>query len=204
MTVCEHVVEKVEPMDSLDNVDLDVAEILENISRSKNSFYLPVTLWVHGKKVQTEALVDSGATTNFIDKTFVEQNHLVTNKLASPYNVLNADGTPNVAGRITDYVRAYVEIGSHKSTHYLFVTHLGNKNMMIGYSYLHQHNPSIDWRAGEWEFTRCPDTCVDKARKTRDYEAGAEQLKLEPDLPWESSLDELGDEDMINPSIGSI
>ena len=151
--------------------------------------------------MQTEALVDSGATTNFIDKTFVEQNHLVTNKLASPYNVLNADGTPNVAGRITDYVRAYVEIGSHKSTHYLFVTHLGNKNMMIGYSYLHQHNPSIDWRAGEWEFTRCPDTCVDKARKTRDYEAGAEQLELEPDLPWESSLDELGDEDMVNPYI---
>ena len=121
-----------------------------NTSRNKkSSFNIPVTLWVYGKKVQTEALVDSGATTNFIDKTFVEQNHLVTNKLASPYNVLNADGTPNVAGRITDYVRAYVEIGSHKSTHYLFVTHLGNKNMMIGYSYLHQHNPSINWRAGE-------------------------------------------------------
>ena len=154
--------------------------------------------------MQTEALVDSGATTNFIDKTFVEQNHLVTNKLASPYNVLNADGTPNVAGRITDYVRAYVEIGSHKSTHYLFVTHLGNKNMMIGYSYLHQHNPSIDWRAGEWEFTRCPDTCVDKARKTRDYEAGAEQLELEPDLPWESSLDNLGEEDLENPYINWI
>ena len=151
--------------------------------------------------MQTEALVDSGATTNFIDKEFVIKNHLVTNKLASPYNVLNADGTPNVAGRITDYVRAYVEIGSHKSTHYLFVTHLENKNMMIGYSYLYQHNPSINWRAGEWEFTRCPDTCVNKVRKTRDYEAGAEQLELEPDLPWESSLDELGDEDMVNPYI---
>ena len=91
--------------------------------------------------MQTEALVDSGATTNFIDKEFVINNHLVTSKLASPYNVLNADGTPNVAGRITDYVHAYVEIGSHKSTHYVFVTHLGNKNMMIGYLYLHQHDP---------------------------------------------------------------
>ncbi|THU85230.1 hypothetical protein K435DRAFT_634035, partial [Dendrothele bispora CBS 962.96] len=64
--------------------------------------------------VQTEALVDSGATTNFSDKLFVERNHLVTNKLATPYNVSNADGTPNVAGQITDYVRAYVEIGTHK------------------------------------------------------------------------------------------
>ena len=51
-----------------------------NVSRNKKtSFKIPVTLWVYGKKVQTEALVDSGATTNFIDKTFVEQNHLVTN-----------------------------------------------------------------------------------------------------------------------------
>ena len=45
----------------------------------KMSFKLPVTLWVYGIKVQAEALVDSGATTNFIDYNFVKRNHLVTN-----------------------------------------------------------------------------------------------------------------------------
>ncbi|KAJ3752042.1 hypothetical protein EV360DRAFT_55914, partial [Lentinula raphanica] len=111
---------------------------LNNIARNKkSSFRLSVTLWVYGFKVQAEALVDSGATTNFIDKRYVERNHLVTNKIAQPYRVLNADGTPNVAGEIKEYVRAYVQIGSHKTIQYLYVTQLGDKDMMIGYSYLY-------------------------------------------------------------------
>ena len=46
------------------------------------------------KKVQTEALVDSGATMNFVDRVVVENNNLVMHKLANPYRVINADGTP--------------------------------------------------------------------------------------------------------------
>ena len=56
------------------------------------------------KKVQTEALVDSGATMNFVDRVVVENNNLVMHKLANPYRVINADGTPNKAGQITEYV----------------------------------------------------------------------------------------------------
>ncbi|KAF9260257.1 hypothetical protein L218DRAFT_872924, partial [Marasmius fiardii PR-910] len=69
------------------------------------------------KKVQTKALVDSGATTNFIDQRFVETNHLVTSKLAILYDVKNADGTFNISGKITEYVCAYVEIGNHKTVY---------------------------------------------------------------------------------------
>ena len=56
------------------------------------------------KKVQTEALVDSGATMNFIDRVVMENNNLVMHKLANPYCAINADGTPNKAGQITEYV----------------------------------------------------------------------------------------------------
>ena len=163
------------------------------------TFKLPVTLWVYGTKVQAEALVDSGATTNFIDKSFVERNHLVTNKLAIPYNVHNADGTPNAAGQIKEYVRAYLEIGTHKTTQYLFVTQLGDKDMMIGYSYLYKHNPEINWQTGEWVFTRCPETCGTRSHKTQMTEAETNELQL--NLPWESSLDNLGEEDTENPYI---
>jgi len=134
--------------------------------RNKTTFFkIPVTLWVYRKKVQTEALVDLGATTNFIDRVVMENNNLVTYKLANPYCVINVDGTPNKAGYITEYVQAYVEIGSYKTTQHLFVTNLGNKEMIIGYLYLYKHNPNIDWQKGQWEFTRCLDTCASKARK---------------------------------------
>ena len=59
------------------------------------SFKIPVTLWVYRKKVQTEALVDSGATTNFIDRVVIENNNLVTYKLANLYCIINVDGAPN-------------------------------------------------------------------------------------------------------------
>ena len=150
------------------------------------------------QKVQTEALVDSGATTNFVDRVIVENNNLATHKLANPYRVINADGTPNKAGQITEYVRAYVEIGSHKTTQHLFVTNLGNKEMMIGYLYLYKHNPNIDWQKDQWKFTRCLDTYASKVHKTQDVEAGANELHLEMDVSEFPSLNNIGDKNPNN------
>jgi len=80
-----------------------ILESCNNIACNKTtSFKIPVTLWVYGKKVQTEALVDSGATTNFVDRVVMENNNLVMHKLANPYCVINVDGTPNKAGQITE------------------------------------------------------------------------------------------------------
>jgi len=76
-----------------------VLESCNNIARNKTtSFKIPVTLWVYGKKVQTKALVDLGTTTNFVDKVVMENNNLVTYKLANLYCVINMDSTPNKTG----------------------------------------------------------------------------------------------------------
>ena len=82
---------------------------------------------------------------NFINRVVMENNNLVIYKLVNLYYIINADGTPNKVEYITEYIRAYVKIGLHRMTQYLFVTNLGNKKMMIGYSYLYKHNPNIDW-----------------------------------------------------------
>ena len=108
----------------------------------------------------------------------MENNNLVTYKLENLYCVINADGTPNKAEYITEYVWAYIEIGSHRTTQHLFVTNLENKEMMIGYSYLYKYNPNIDWPKYQWEFTRYLDTCASKAYKIQDVEAEANELHL--------------------------
>jgi len=69
---------------------------------------------------------------------------------------------------------------------------------MIGYSYLYKHNPTINWQKGQWKFTRCPDTYTYKAYKTRDVEAGVNELHLELDISGSPSLDNIGDEDSDN------
>jgi len=167
------------------------------------SFKIPVTLWVYGKKVQTEALVDLGATTNFVDRVVMENNNLATHKLANLYYVINVDGTSNKAGQITEYIQAYVEIESHKTTQHLFVTNLGNKEMMINYLYLYKYNPNINWQKGQWEFTRCLDTCANKVHKTRDVEAGANKLHLKMDVSGFPLLDDIGDENPVTNFIQS-
>jgi len=106
--------------ESIPSISLQKSEVVlescNNIACNKTtSFKISVTLWVYGKKVQTKALVDLKATTNFINKAVVENNNLVTYKLANPYHIINADGTPNKTGYITEYIQAYVEIGSHRT-----------------------------------------------------------------------------------------
>ena len=65
--------------------------------------------------MQVEALIDSGATTTFINVAVVEKYHLPIEKLAEPFRVINADGTSNKGGQIKYCVRGYTMIGSHGS-----------------------------------------------------------------------------------------
>ena len=83
---------------------------------------------------------------NFVNRIVIENNNLVTYKLANPYYVINVDGTSNKTEQITEYIWAYIEIGLHKTIQYLFVTNVGNKEIIIGYLYLYKHNPNIDWQ----------------------------------------------------------
>lgn len=121
-----------------DSVSVVQEILVNNVARNKkSSFHLPVTLWVYGTKVQATGLANSGATTNFIDYKLIEKKHLITNKLARLYNIQNVDETLNVVGQIGHFVRALVQIGEHKSTIYLYVADLGDKDLIIGYDYLY-------------------------------------------------------------------
>jgi len=70
--------------------------------------------------------------------------------------------------------------------------------MMIGYSYLYKHNPTINWQKGQWEFTRCLNIYTYKAHKTRDVEVGTNKLYLELDVSESPSLNNIEDEDPDN------
>jgi len=189
--------------ESIPSISLQKSEVVlescNNIACNKTtSFKISVTLWVYGKKVQTKALVDLKATTNFINKAVVENNNLVTYKLANPYHIINADGTPNKTGYITEYIQAYVEIGSHRTIQHLFVINLGNKEIIIGYSYLYKHNSNIDWQKGQWEFTRCLDIYTSKAYKIQNVKTRTNELHLKLDVSRSFLLNNIGDKDLNN------
>ena len=43
----------------------------------------------------------------------------------------------------------------HKECTVFKVCYLGKSNLIIGYTWLHKHNPEIDWETGKVEMMRC-------------------------------------------------
>jgi hypothetical protein len=70
---------------------------------------------------------------------------------------LNVDGTENKRGTIKQYVDLSFTIDGKSQTQQLFLTGLRKQRIILGFPWLQEQNPIINWRAGEfcWS-TRLP------------------------------------------------
>ena len=110
--------------------------------------YLPIKILSEtGKQIEiVEALLDSGASGKFIDQDYTQKIHAERKNLKRPIQVYNMDGTPNKKGTITQYVELELEIHERKRKHQLLVTGLGNQQIILGFTWLKEMNPIIDWK----------------------------------------------------------
>jgi hypothetical protein len=89
-------------------------------------------------------LVDSGATGNFVNAAFVQQHRLSTVPLVVPDIVKLADGSQQAAGSAVPSVA--VSLGSYTDHVDLVSLPLDGYDVILGMTWLHQYNPTIDWR----------------------------------------------------------
>jgi len=106
-----------------------------------------------------KALLDSGATRSFIDKDFVCSKGINTQTLSYNILVFNVDGFPNEAGQISKVVDVLLHYKTHSERMLLAVSGLGKQSLILGYNWLKDHNPKVDWEKEEVEMTRCPLRC---------------------------------------------
>jgi len=106
-----------------------------------------------------KALLDCGATGSFIDRDFVRSKGMNTRTLSHNISVFNVDGSPNEAGQISEVVNVVLQYKTHSERMLLAVSGLGKQNLILGYDWLKDHNPKIDWEKEEVEMTRCPLRC---------------------------------------------
>ena len=71
----------------------------------------------------------------------------------------NIDGTPNEAGSITEVVHLILHHKNHSERTVFAITGLGKQKLLLGHSWLRNHNPEIDWVKGEVKMSRCPPRC---------------------------------------------
>ncbi|KAI2655924.1 Transposon Tf2-9 polyprotein [Labeo rohita] len=119
-------------------------------SSTINRCEIPVLLGVEGVSMETIALIDSGAAGNFIDKDFVKINRLPILPCSSPVAVAALDGRPLGTGRvnhITQDLTLRLEPG-HQETIRFFVISSPQTPLILGYPWLHLHEPTISWARG--------------------------------------------------------
>jgi len=106
-----------------------------------------------------KALLDSRATGNFIDRDFVHMKDINTRSISRPIPVYNMDGSPNEAGQISEVVDVVLHYKTHSKRTLLAVSSLGKQNMILGYTWLKNHNLEVNWQTGEVQMNQCPPRC---------------------------------------------
>jgi hypothetical protein len=115
----------------------------------KKSLQLPLNIITYQKRLEDLALIDSGATNNFIDFRTVNKLGLGTRKIPRPIELYNVDGTHNQAGKIEQNVHLYIDNGQQRVLTPFFVTNLGKDRIILGYPWFEAFNPKIDWKEGK-------------------------------------------------------
>jgi Retroviral aspartyl protease len=105
------------------------------------------------------ALVDCGATGQFMDHAYVERNRLAIQKLHPAITMFNVDGSPNEAGSITEIVNAVLCYNGHTEQTSFAVTSLEKQDIILGFTWPQENNPEINWQAHKVLMSHCPDKC---------------------------------------------
>jgi hypothetical protein len=76
-------------------------------------------------------------------------------KLTQPILVFNIDGTANTEGSISEVAELLLHYNGHSKRALFCVTRLGRQNLILGHTWLKDHNPEVDWRTGKVEMSHC-------------------------------------------------
>jgi len=127
------------------------------------------------EETSTEAMVDTGATGDFIDQDFVTREKLPTRKLSQPILVYNVDGTLNEAGSIREVVNVIMTYERHSECILLAVTRLGKQSMILGFTWLDKHDLEIDFHTRSVKSDQMPSALL--CRLSSRLQGGMEHKK---------------------------
>jgi len=157
-------------------------------------------LGTNGKEYATTALVDSGASENFIDKAYVEASGIPMQQKTTPRRVLTVDGSEVTGGPVTHDAQVHLTINHHEEDIRLHYITIGNAPIILGLPWLKLHDSVIGWKNHTVKFhsDHCADRClpssprantVPKEKATEQYykktPGKEEDWEISETDPWE-------------------
>ena len=113
---------------------------------NERTMRIPIRLSNGTQIVETTALVDCGATGNFIDVGLLCLLELPLEKLPKPIVANNVDGTANAKGTIQWKAHTDILFKERMEKLKLMVLSLGRRQIILGMPWLKKWNPTINWK----------------------------------------------------------
>lgn len=112
--------------------------------------------------ISTSAMVDSGATSLFIDFDFLKKNNLKPQRKKYPEILRVVDGRESSGGAISHEIELDLLLGEHFERTVFQVTKLSDYPIILGKAWLDRHNPSIHWSSNSISFLSkfCSSSCL--------------------------------------------
>jgi len=125
--------------------------------------HIMVKIQLHGEKesITINAMIDSGATEDFMDREVCNKHGIKMIKAKNPREIYLADGKPSPMGPVTHMTKVPMDISSHRELATFQVANLQNHQVILGMPWLREHNPTIYWNDKRITFNseRCTTWC---------------------------------------------
>jgi hypothetical protein len=100
------------------------------------------------KRAKIVALVDSGATENFLNLSYAKWLQLPIKRLENLRKLYNVDGTENKAEELQYYTDLETCTRMTSTKLRFFLSDLGEHKAILGYPWFAAVQPNIDWKKG--------------------------------------------------------
>ena len=147
-----------------------------NKGEMKSSYCLRLPIIIKPYDVVVYALIDSGATGNFIDKSLATRLGLPCKLKKTPCSISLADGTM-ISDHITEEVTLQLAVQTHEETLTLDIGCFPKNQIILGMPWLTRHNPVIDFRTNILTFLPrfCKQCLVERSINVPLYNEGVVQ-----------------------------
>ena len=119
-----------------------------------------MTIWFYtqsiAKRAEATALLDSGATENFMNLGYTWWLHLPIKWLSQLRPLYNIDGLENKSGQLLFYTDLQVQTGQQTTNLRFFLSDLGEHKAILGYPWFAAFQPCVDWKRGWIDTTQLP------------------------------------------------